>query len=41
MLISTDHDDVDYQMVGDNASLVIDTRNALTGLLTKAKIIKA
>ena len=41
VLISTDHDDVDYQMVGDNASLVIDTRNALSGLSTKAKIIKA
>lgn len=41
ILISTDHDDVDYQMIGDNASLVIDTRNALRGMSTKAIIVKA
>lgn len=41
VLISTDHDDVNYQMIGDNSSLVIDTRNAFSGLLTKAKIVKA
>ena len=28
VLISTDHDSVDYQMIADNAQLVIDTRNA-------------
>ena len=41
VLISTDHDDVDYQMVCDNTPLIIDTRNALSGLMTKAKVVKA
>ena len=41
VLISTDHDDVNYQMIGDNSSLVIDTRNAFSGLSTKAQIVKA
>ncbi|MCP4410487.1 MAG: nucleotide sugar dehydrogenase, partial [Gammaproteobacteria bacterium] len=28
VLISTDHDYIDYQMIADNAQLVVDTRNA-------------
>ncbi len=32
VLISTDHDDVDYEMIVKNSDLVIDTRNATTAL---------
>ncbi|ARN56302.1 hypothetical protein [Sedimentisphaera salicampi] len=28
VLIATDHSDYDYQMITDNAQLVIDTRNS-------------
>lgn len=28
VVISTDHDDIDYQMIADHAQLVVDTRNA-------------
>ena len=41
VLISTDHDDVDYHMIANKASLVVDTRNAMSGLSATAKIIKA
>ena len=41
VLVSTDHDGVDYQIIGDNASLVVDTRNAFHGLSTSARIVKA
>jgi UDP-N-acetyl-D-glucosamine dehydrogenase len=43
VLISTDHDGVDYQLIVDNASLVIDTRNALKNIehSGSAAIIKA
>lgn len=29
VLISTDHDDIDYKMILDNSALIVDTRNAL------------
>lgn len=29
VVIATDHSDVDYHLVGDNAALVVDTRNAM------------
>jgi UDP-N-acetyl-D-glucosamine dehydrogenase len=42
VLISTDHDNVDYQFVVDNARLVVDTRNATAGVRRgKKKIVKA
>ena len=41
VLISTDHDDVDYHMIANNASLVVDTRNAMSEFSATAKIIKA
>lgn len=41
VLISTDHDYIDYQMIANNASLVVDTRNALNGITAVAKIVKA
>lgn len=42
VLISTNHSAVDYQLVVDNAKLVIDTRNATKGISDpEAKIVKA
>ena len=42
VLISTDHSAYDYQMIVDNAALVIDTRNATRGLTRgRNKIVKA
>ena len=41
ILISTDHADVDYQMLADHAQIIIDTRNVMSDFLGKAKIIKA
>ena len=31
VLIATDHGDVDYELVGTHASLVVDPRNAMAG----------
>ena len=42
VLISTAHDDVDYQMVSDNSTLIVDTRNATEHVKGSRKhIIKA
>jgi len=41
VLISTAHSNVDYQELLDWASLVVDTRNATSGLQSKARIYKA
>ena len=41
ILISTNHDDVDYQLIANNASLVIDTRNAMSGFIGDAVVVKA
>ena len=42
VLISTDHSSYDYQMIVDNAHLVIDTRNACKGVRRgRRKVIKA
>lgn len=42
VLIVTDHADVDYQLVADHASLVVDTRNAMARVTNpKAHIYKA
>ena len=41
VLISTDHDDVDYQFLADHARLIIDTRNAMKNISGKAVIVKA
>ena len=40
-LISTDHDDVDYQFLADHAPLIVDTRNAMKDVSGKAVIVKA
>jgi len=42
VLISTDHGAYDYQMIVDNAKLIVDTRNATKGVKGgKGKIVKA
>ena len=44
VLIVTDHDDVDYELVGRKAGLVVDTRNAMAGVAKSginARIVKA
>ena len=41
VVISTDHSVYDYKFIADNASLIVDTRNATVGLRTRAKIVKA
>jgi UDP-N-acetyl-D-glucosamine dehydrogenase len=42
VLIATDHDDYDYQMIIQNASLVVDTRNACDDLPgNKENVFKA
>ena len=42
VLICTDHDNVDYQMLAQHAQLVVDSRNAVTGVAeTSDRIVKA
>ena len=41
VLISTNHDGVDYQILADNAKLIIDTRNAMKGISGPAVVVKA
>ena len=41
VLISTNHDGLDYQMLADEAKLIIDTRNAMKNLSGKAVVVKA
>ena len=41
VLISTNHDGLDYQMLADNATLIIDTRNAMKEFSGKAVVVKA
>jgi len=41
VLISTNHDDLDYQMLADNAKLIIDTRNAMRDFAGQAVVVKA
>ncbi|MBU6474669.1 MAG: nucleotide sugar dehydrogenase [Alphaproteobacteria bacterium] len=41
VLIITNHDGIDYAMIAENAPLVIDTRNALSGIQHRDNIVKA
>jgi UDP-N-acetyl-D-glucosamine dehydrogenase len=41
VLISTNHDGVDYQMMADQATLIVDTRNAMKEFAGKAVVVKA
>ena len=40
-VISTDHSCYDYRFILDNSSLVVDTRNATTGIKTNGNLVKA
>ena len=41
VLISTNHDGLDYQMLANEAKLIIDTRNAMKGISGQALVVKA
>ena len=42
ILVSTDHDDVDYELIEKHAKLIVDTRNIFAKRgLTSAKVVKA
>ena len=41
ILIATAHQDVNYQELGEWGSLIVDTRNAMAGISTKAQVVKA
>ncbi len=41
VLIVTNHDNIDYKMIAQNAKLVVDTRNALAAVAERANIVKA
>jgi UDP-N-acetyl-D-glucosamine dehydrogenase len=42
VLIATDHTQTDYRMLADHARLIVDTRNAMTGITNpKARVVKA
>lgn len=41
VLIVTDHDSVDYDLIAREARLVVDTRNALAGIVCRDNIVKA
>jgi UDP-N-acetyl-D-glucosamine dehydrogenase len=41
VLISTNHDGLDYQMLAHHAKLIIDTRNAMKDFAGKAVVVKA
>jgi len=40
VVVVTDHRAIDYQLIMDNASLIVDTRNVTKGLVkTKARVV--
>lgn len=41
VLISTAHANVDYADLGRWANLIVDTRNAMKGIASRSKIVKA
>jgi len=41
VLIVTNHDNIDYKFIADNAKLVIDTRNALSAVSDRSNIVMA
>ncbi|OHB54283.1 MAG: UDP-N-acetyl-D-glucosamine dehydrogenase [Planctomycetes bacterium GWF2_50_10] len=41
VLIATDHSEYDYEMIGANSKLVIDTRNAMAKVKNKKNVVKA
>jgi UDP-N-acetyl-D-glucosamine dehydrogenase len=41
VVIVTDHDNVDYALLGEKASLVVDTRNAMAAVTAQCPVVKA
>jgi UDP-N-acetyl-D-glucosamine dehydrogenase len=41
VIIVTNHDNIDYKMIAENAKLVVDTRNALASSAHRDNIVKA
>ncbi|MCE9506688.1 MAG: nucleotide sugar dehydrogenase [Alphaproteobacteria bacterium] len=41
VMIVTNHDSIDYGMIAKHARLVVDTRNALSGISSRGNIVKA
>ena len=41
VLIVTDHDVIDWNIIGQHATLVIDTRNAMDGTPLNGRLVKA
>ncbi|MBI1214930.1 MAG: nucleotide sugar dehydrogenase [Alphaproteobacteria bacterium] len=41
VVIVTDHDNIDYAMISDNAQLIVDTRNAMAGIARPEIVVKA
>jgi len=41
VVIVTDHDNVDYALLGEKASLIVDTRNAMASVTAQCPVVKA
>ncbi|MDP7086313.1 MAG: nucleotide sugar dehydrogenase [Phycisphaerales bacterium] len=41
VLIVTDHDAIDWQLIGTHAALIMDTRNAMDGIAVNGRLVKA
>jgi UDP-N-acetyl-D-mannosaminuronate dehydrogenase len=41
VLIVTDHDAVDWTLIGRHARMVVDTRNAMHGVAMSGRLVKA
>jgi UDP-N-acetyl-D-glucosamine dehydrogenase len=41
VIIATDHSSYDYEFILKHSSLIVDTRNAMKGLASKGKVVKA
>jgi UDP-N-acetyl-D-glucosamine dehydrogenase len=41
VLIVTNHDAIDWAVIGQHASLIVDTRNAMNGIEVSGRIVKA
>jgi len=41
VLIITNHTYIDFQLIADNAKLIVDTRNAMSGIIAASSVIKA
>ena len=41
ILIITNHSYIDFKKVGESAKLIVDTRNAMKGIKSKSKVVKA